>query len=183
MKTNLSSQIKIDTVSRRYYEAQSDIDVAALTRDEKIYTRIFETVPDGAGYLARHIVRVINKNVETKGHCAIAFGVGANTAPVYTELVRLYEKGEVSFEKVTAFNLAEFYPVNPDGPSTLARLRSIILDKVNIQEENIHSFPTTMAREDIFHLCRDYEQEIVDCGGLDLTICAVSYTHLRAHET
>ena len=173
MKTNLSSQIKIDTVSRRYYEAQSDIDVAALTRDEKIYTRIFETVPDGAGYLARHIVRVINKNVETKGHCAIAFGVGANTAPVYTELVRLYEKGEVSFEKVTAFNLAEFYPVNPDGPSTLARLRSIILDKVNIQEENIHSFPTTMAREDIFHLCRDYEQEIVDCGGLDLTICEV----------
>ncbi|MDE5646229.1 MAG: 6-phosphogluconolactonase, partial [Muribaculaceae bacterium] len=151
MKTNLSSQIKIDTVSRRYYEPQSDIDVAALTREEKIYTRIFETVPDGSDYLARHIVRVIKKNVETKGKCVIAFGVGANCAPVYTELVRLYEKGEVSFENVVVFNLAEFYPVTPDGPSTLRRLRNIILDKVNVKEENIHSFSTSVTREDIFH--------------------------------
>ena len=173
MKTNLSSQIKIDTVSRRYYEPQSDIDIAALTREEKIYTRIFETVPDGADYLAHHIMRVIKKNVEAKGNCVIAFGVGANCAPVYTELVRLYEKGELSFENVIAFNLAEFYPVTPEGPSTLNRLRSILLDKVNIKEENIHSFSTSATREDIFHLCRDYEQEIADCGGLDLTICEV----------
>ena len=61
--------------------------------------------------------------------------------------------------------------------------RKHILDKVNIQEENIHSFPTTMAREDIFHLCRDYEQEIVDCGGLDLTICEVGRPDHRLQRT
>ena len=173
MKTNLSSQIKIDTVSRRYYERQSDVDDAALTREEKIYTRIFETVPDGSEYLSRHIVRVINKNIKEKGFCTIAFGVGINTTPVYSDLVKLYEKGEVSFENVIVFNLAEFYPLHEEGPSTLRRLQSILLDKVNIRKENIHTFPASATIEDIFHLCRGYEQEIANCGGLDLTICEV----------
>lgn len=43
MKTNLSSQIKLDRVPRRYYAPQGELELAALTREEKIYTRIFET--------------------------------------------------------------------------------------------------------------------------------------------
>ena len=47
MKTNLSSQIKLDRVARRYYAPSNEIELAALTREEKIYTRIFETADDG----------------------------------------------------------------------------------------------------------------------------------------
>lgn len=52
MKTNLSSQIKLDRIPRRYYDPQDEIELAALTREEKIYTRIFETANAGSEYLA-----------------------------------------------------------------------------------------------------------------------------------
>ena len=51
----------------------------------------------------------------------------------------MYERGEVSFDRVTVFNLSEFFPLIPEGPSTLARLREIFLDKVNVRPENIHT--------------------------------------------
>ena len=43
MKTNLSSQIKLDRIPRRYYDPQGEIELTALTREEKVFTRIFET--------------------------------------------------------------------------------------------------------------------------------------------
>ena len=40
MKTNLSSQIKLDRIPRRYYDPQGEIELAALTREEKVFTQI-----------------------------------------------------------------------------------------------------------------------------------------------
>ena len=74
MKTNLSSQIKLDRIPRRYYDPQGEIELAALTREEKIYTRIFETASDGSEYVAENIVKNINRCVEAKGKCVIALG-------------------------------------------------------------------------------------------------------------
>ena len=42
MKTNLSSQIKLDRIPKRYYAPDGELELAALTRDEKVYTKIFE---------------------------------------------------------------------------------------------------------------------------------------------
>ena len=35
MKTNLSSQIKLDRIPKRYYAPDGELELAALTRDEK----------------------------------------------------------------------------------------------------------------------------------------------------
>ena len=43
MKTDLTSQIKLDRVSRRYYSPANEIELAAVTREEKINTMILET--------------------------------------------------------------------------------------------------------------------------------------------
>ena len=48
MKTNLSSQIKLDQIPSRYYDPQGEIELTALTREEKVYTRIFETNVEGS---------------------------------------------------------------------------------------------------------------------------------------
>ena len=86
MKTNLSSQIKLERVPVRYYNPQSDIERAELTRNEKVYTRIFETSNDGSNYLANHIVELIKRNVEQKGYCNLAIGAGRSTHSVYVSL-------------------------------------------------------------------------------------------------
>lgn len=173
MKTNLSSQIKLDRVPRRYYAPQGELELAALTREEKIYTRIFETSDDGSEYLARHIADVIRRNVAAKNRCVMALGAGRSTHSVYASLIGMYERGEVSFDRVTVFNLSEFFPLIPEGPSTLARLREIFLDKVNVRPENIHTINPAVTMEDMFEYCNEYERKISDCGGLDLTVCEI----------
>ena len=98
MKTNLSSQIKLDRIPRRYYDPQGEIEFTALTREEKVYTRIFETVNEGSRYIAESIVRYINRYVAEKGKCVLALGAGNGTHSVYAELIKLYKEGNVSFE-------------------------------------------------------------------------------------
>ena len=178
MKTNLSSQIKLDRVPRRYYAPQGELELAALTREEKIYTRIFETSDDGSEYLARHIADVIRRNVAAKNRCVMALGAGRSTHSVYASLIGMYERGEVSFDRVTVFNLSEFFPLIPEGPSTLARLREIFLDKVNVRPENIHTINPAVTMEDMFEYCNEYERKISDCGGLDLTVCEIGRAHV-----
>ncbi len=173
MKTNLSSQIKLDRIPSRYYMPQGEIEAAALTREEKIHTRIFETVADGSSYLARHIAEVIRKNVAAKNRCVIALGAGSATHSVYSSLIEMCVRGEVSFDKVIVFNLNEFFPLVPDGPSSLARLREVFLDHVDIRPENIHSINPAVTMEDMYEYCKEYERKIADCGGLDLTICEI----------
>lgn len=171
MKTNLSSQISLERIPKRYYAPQGDLELAALRREEKIYTRIFENMNDGSAYLARHVVELIKKNIAAKNRCVIALGAGRSTHSVYAHLIDMYEKGEVSFDRVIVFNLSEFFPLNPEGPSTLSRLREVFLDKVNVRPENIHTINPAITREVMFDYCVEYEQQISDCGGLDLTLC------------
>ncbi len=173
MKTNLSSQIKLDRIPRRYYAPTGEIELAALTREEKTYTRIFENTTEGSKYLAVHIVDRIEKAIAEHGKCVIALGAGRGTLSVYKELINLYEQGKVSFENVVIFNLNEFFPLKVDGPSTFKRLKEILLDHINVPAENVHTFNPVTTKEAMYDYCRSYEQEIEDAGGLDLTICEI----------
>ncbi len=173
MKTNLSSQIKLDHIPKRYYVPQSEIELAELTREEKVYTKIFETIGDGSKYLAEDIAEIIEKAIEKKGKCVLALGAGSNTHPVYEELINLHNEGRVSFKDVIVFNISDFFPINPNGPSTLARLKEIFLNKIDIKPENIFSINSISTKEDMYQCCKDYENLIENCGGLDLTICEI----------
>ncbi|MDE6161133.1 MAG: 6-phosphogluconolactonase, partial [Muribaculaceae bacterium] len=173
MKTNLSSQISLERIPKRYYAPQGELELAALRREEKIYTRIFDDMKDGSEYLARHVVELMRKCIAAKNRFVMALGAGRATHGVYAHLIEMYERGEISFDRVIVFNLCEFFPLNPEGPSTMSCLREVFLDKVNIRPENIHTINPAATREDMFDYCVEYEQQISDCGGLDLTLCEV----------
>lgn len=173
MKPNLSSQIKLERIPRRYYAPESDIERASITREENIYTRIFETAAEGSEYLAGHIVELIKRNLEKKDKCVIAVGAGRSTHSVYSELINKYKKGEISFDKVVVFNISEFYPEENDGPSTFRRLKQVFLDHVNFRPENIHTIDTSIKKELLYNYCLEYQQSIEECGGLDLTVCEI----------
>lgn len=173
MKTNLSSQISLERIPKRYFAPADDLELATLRREEKIYSRIFENMKDGSAYLAGHVVELIKKNIAAKNRCVIAFGAGRATHAVYAKLIEMYNNGEVSFDRVVVFNLSEFYPLEYPEASTLKRLKDVFLDHVNVRPENIHSINPNLSREDIFNFCTEYEQKIADCGGLDLTLCEI----------
>ena len=76
MKTNLSSQIKLDRIPKRYYAPDGELELAALTRDEKVYTKIFEGSEEGSVYVAHDVAELIQKcKAEHPSLCA-RFGFG-----------------------------------------------------------------------------------------------------------
>lgn len=173
MKTNLSSQIKLERIPRRYYHPDDEVELAALTREEKIYTKVFETIDEGSDYVARNIVKYINKYVDRNGHCTLALGAGLSTHTVYQRLIELYRAGEVSFRNVVVFNLSEFFPISGDGPSTLRRLQEMLLDHIDVDPANVHTFSPMATRENMYECCRAYDELIEQCGGIDVTVCEI----------
>ena len=173
MKTNLSSQIKLEYIPSKYYDPQGELEVTSLTREEKIYTRIFENLTIGSQYLAKHIVERINKCTAEKGKCVIALGAGRSTLPVYAALIEMYKNGAVDFDKVVFFNLNEFFPLIEGGPSTWSRLAEVLFNHINVRPENLHTFNAAVNKADIYDLCHEYTKEIENEGGLDLTVCEI----------
>lgn len=176
MKTNLSSQIKLDRIPRKYYDPESEIELAALTREEKVYTRIFDTAADGSEFIAENIAKYIGRAVAEKGRCVMALGAGVSTHSSYAQLIELYKAGKVDFSKVVVFNLGEFFPLIENGPCALNRLKEVLLDHVNIQPENIRTFDERVTKENMFETCKAYEKSIAELGGLDLVVCEIGQT-------
>lgn len=173
MKTNLSKLIKLDRIPHRYYAPKGEVELAALTREEKVYTNIYESISDAARKEAQNIAELISKTVAQRGRCVMAMGAGQGTHVIYSSLIELYEQGTVSFKDVVVFNISEFFPYHTDEPSTLARLQAVFLDKVDVKPENIHSIDTAITREDMYQYCREYEQSIEDAGGIDIALCEI----------
>ena len=176
MRPELSSLIKLDQVSKHYYKPESEIELASLTRYEKVYTTILETMDEGIAQAALDVAEQIKLNVAEKGRCVIGFGSGRGALQVYDELVKLYFADKVSFANVVAFNMAEFGLGAIAGmeQSTLRRINEHLFNKVDIDPENIHTFDMQANKENVHRLCKLYETEIDEYGGLDLVICQLT---------
>ena len=66
MKADLSSKIQLDQVSKRYYNPESELELASLTRFEKVYTKVVETRTEGALDAALDIAETIDRCVKEK---------------------------------------------------------------------------------------------------------------------
>ena len=176
MKTELSSHIRLDQVSKRYYRPESELELASLTRFEKVSTHITENSEVGAAEAAQSVAQFITACVEAKGQCVIGFGAGKCALKVYDELVKLYFADKLSFANVIAFNISELGlgVVQGDEQSTFVRLKRHLFNKVDIDEQGIHTFSQEATQENVHQLCKAYEAEIAEYGGLDLVICELS---------
>ncbi len=173
MKNDLSSQIKLDRIPRRYYHPDSEIELAALSREEKVFTRIFENASDGADFVAAEMVRYINRYVQYKGKCVLALGSGISTHRAYASLIRMYRESKVSLKNVVVFNIDEFFPLREGGPSTLRVLNDLLLKHTDIDPANIRTINPEVTKENMYEYCRDYEQAIANAGGLDVVVCEI----------
>ena len=171
MKTELKANFKSFQVSSRYYRPENEIELAALTRYEKVYTKVMESADVGAHEAALDVAEVISQCVKEKGRCVIGFGAGRYVLKVYDELVKLYFADKVSFADVVAFNLSELGLGNDDKLCLNNILREHLFAKVDIEPDNIHTFNSLATIEDVHSHCKAYEREIIEAGGLDLVLC------------
>jgi glucosamine-6-phosphate deaminase len=174
MKTNLSSQITLNRVSPRYYRPENAFEISVLTRFEKIPTDIYESVEEGAKYVANEIAQVIREKQKAGRFCVLALTGGSSPRNVYSELIRLHKEENLSFRNVIVFNLYEYYPLSPDAiNSNFNALKEMFLDHVDIDKQNIFTPDGTIAKDTIFEYCRLYEQRIESFGGIDIVLLGI----------
>ena len=171
MKTDLKTNMKFQQVSKRYYLPENEIELASLPRFEKVPAIIMENAGDGARKAALDAARIINDCIAKRGRCVIGFGSGRYVLKVYDELVKLYFADKVNFNDVVAFNLSELGLGDGDILNLNQVIQERLYAKVDIEPDNIHTFSRIDAIENVHSLCKAYEREIIEAGGLDLVLC------------
>ncbi len=100
-----------------------------------------------------------------KPNSVLGLDCSAQLASAYRKVAGMTSDGLLDWASVRAFNLFEH--VRQEGePTDEARMHSMLYDRVNILPENIYA-PCAQTR-DWSILCNDYENAILDVGGLDI---------------
>ncbi|HLW10561.1 MAG TPA: glucosamine-6-phosphate deaminase [Fermentimonas sp.] len=167
MRLDLSSQITLERVPKKYYKPDNDFEEYNLARYEKLPVAIFEESNRAAKKIARDIVKELQKNEKSGKPFVLGISGGASPVPVYEELVRMHKEDGVSFKNLTVFNTYEFYPCLEFSYFNLKMLKDIFLDKIDIDPDNIFSPDATVEKDLISEICEEYEKNLKDKGGMD----------------
>ena len=133
---------------------------------ERIRTEIYDQSSTASDKIADIIVNSINAC--RNRNFRLGLTTGSTPASLYTRLKRAYDEGRVSFRNVEVFSIDEYYPYGKDEPqSRNMRLRSALLDGIDIPEENIHIPDGSVPQERISEYCAEYDKAF---RGLDLLV-------------
>ena len=133
---------------------------------ERIRTEIYDQSSTASDKIADIIVNSINACQNRNFRLGLT--TGSTPASLYTRLKRAYDEGRVSFRNVEVYSIDEYYPYGKDEPqSRNMRLRSALLDGIDIPEENIHIPDGSVPQERLSEYCAEYDKAF---RGLDLLV-------------
>ncbi len=167
MRLDLSSQISLERISQKYYRPANAFEDSALTRYEKIKTRIYESIQKGSAKAAREIVEAMQKQEKKNKPFVLGLPGGVSPQSVYTELIRMHKEEKVSFKNMVVFNTYEYYPLVDDSLSNLHSLKETFLDHIDIKPSNIYSPDVSVEKDDILDSCERFSAALEKFGGLD----------------
>jgi glucosamine-6-phosphate deaminase len=133
---------------------------------ERIPAHIYEDEEAACARLAEKIVESINA---CDGVFKLGLTTGTSPVPLYQELVKRYEAGQVSFQDVEIYSIDEYYPAPADNQSRNKRLYGEFVAKVDVKPENVHVPKLTCEHESAYvtEFCSRYDEM---ASGLDLLI-------------
>jgi glucosamine-6-phosphate deaminase len=121
-----------------------------------------------SAFAARLAIEQVNK----KKSSVLGLATGNSMIGVYKELAKAYKAGEVSFKKVTTFNLDEFVDLPHYHMGTLFYfMRRHFFDKVDLNPENIYFLDSEGS--DHVRECKDYEKALKAKGPIDLQFLGI----------
>ena len=144
-----------------------------LHSKERIYTEILDTPYIASQMVADEVVAAIKafKPTPAKPLFKLGLTTGNSPLPLYNDLQRACTQGEVSFANVEVFSVDEYYPVSPDeAQSRNHRLRSELLDHIDIKKENIHIPDGTVPEDKLSEYCAEFDKK---ARGLNLLVIGV----------
>lgn len=141
---------------------------------EKIPVQIHGNSAIASAAIAQEIAALIRSKSEKGEHCVLGMATGSTPKKLYAELIRLHREDGLSFKNVIAFNLDEYYPMQPDAPQSYHRfMHDCLYAHIDIDPNNIHIPDGTIQKKDIAAYAAEYEQAIEKAGGIDYQILGI----------
>lgn len=143
-------------------------------RFENVGTVVFENSTFASKAVAKEIADLIRVKQAQKQPCILGLATGSTPKGLYAELVRLHKEENLSFKNVVAFNLDEYYPMEPDSIHSYVRfMQEQLFNHVDILPENYYIPDGTLSKNAISDYCSQYEAKIEALGGIDLQILGI----------
>ena len=153
-------------------------------RFERIPCQVFDTAHEASVKVAQHIAAAIRQRAADNQNLVLGLATGSTPVGVYDELLRLHLEDGLSFQNVITFNLDEYFPMQPNELQSYVRfMAEHLFDAVDIPPDQVHIPDGTLPVEEVHQYCKDYEQQIVDAGGIDIQLLGIGRTgHIGFNE-
>ena len=149
---------------------EKDLPKGILHSYENIPTEIRRDSYIASAEIADIIVKAINAAPSDRLF-RLGLTTGSTPKTLYTELANRFEEGKVSFRNVEVVSIDEYYPSTAEErQSRNHKLHESLLDKVDIQEENIHIPDGTIPQDKLNDYCAYFDR---NARGLDLLVIGI----------
>ena len=121
--------------------------------------------------LSKVAADIIADLIKAKPDCTLGLATGSSPIGLYQNLIKMYEKGEISFKDVKTYNLDEYCQLPKSHPeSYYSFMHRNLFYHVDIKEENVH-IPNSEGN-DLNKLCNDYN-ELLHKASIDLQLLGI----------
>ncbi|MDB4004914.1 glucosamine-6-phosphate deaminase [Flavobacteriaceae bacterium] len=151
---------------------------------ERINTIIHENSQEASYYVAQEIVSLVTQRQQEGKKMVLGLATGSTPIKVYEYLVQAHKEEGISFSNVISFNLDEYFPMDRESVHSYVRfMREHLFDHLDIPNTQIHIPDGQQTKEDVRTYCKNYEQKIIEAGGIDIQILGIGRTgHIGFNE-
>ena len=136
-----------------------------------------------AGKVAEEGARRVCTLVRQRPNAVLGLATGTTPIAMYKKLIVHYQAGNISFSKITTFNVDEYLGLAPDNPQSYRSfMNRELFDHIDIDGKSTH-LPTCRETENPETIGRLYEKKIKSVGGIDLQVLGIgSNGHIGFNE-
>lgn len=132
--------------------------------------------------LSKETSKIIESQIREKKNSVLGLATGSSPLGAYKDLVRKFQEEGLTFKDIISFNLDEYIGLDKNNKSSYTYFMNEKFFKyIDIKRENTY-IPNGMAKDPI-RFGTEYDQIILDKGGIDLQILGVgSNGHIGFNE-
>ena len=122
--------------------------------------------------LSRMGADIIAAQIILKPNCVLGLATGSSPLGIYANLIEDNKNGKIDFSEVTSINLDEYLGLTGDNDQSYRYfMDNNLFNHVNIKKEN--TFVPNAVAADIEKECKEYDQRILDKGGIDIQLLGI----------
>ena len=125
-----------------------------------------------AAAVARYGADIFINHINQKPDSVLGLATGSTPVALYKELIAAYKNAQVSFKRVSSFNLDEYLGLPSSHPQSYRYfMNQQLFDHVDIDKAQTNVPPGDA--QDPFKACEIYEAAIKQKGGIDIQLLGI----------